>query len=175
VLSIEEINALPPAEFVAALGGIFEHSPWVATGSLAARPFAGVEALHGAMVATVKRANRDDQVQLLRAHPELAGRAARAGTLTRDSTSEQGRLGFDALMRTDLERVARVNRAYREKFGFPCIVALRLHASRDTVIAEMERRLANDGDAELANGLDQVFHIARGRLDKLLDAQPRTG
>jgi chitin deacetylase len=120
------------------------------------------------MLDAVRTAPAEKQLALIRAHPELAGREAVAGTLTADSTSEQGRLGFTALTRAELDRVARANRAYREKFGFPCIVALRLHGTRDTVIAEMERRVDNDRVAEIAAALEQVGYIARGRLDKLV-------
>jgi chitin deacetylase len=127
-----------------------------------------VDALHAAMVAAVRAAGPEAQLALVRAHPELAGREAADGTLTADSTSEQGRLGFTALTRAELERVARANAAYREKFGFPCIVALRLHATRESVIAEMERRAANDRAAELAAALEQIGQITRGRLDKIV-------
>jgi OHCU decarboxylase len=162
------LNAMPQAEFRAALGEVFEHSPWVAERAWWRRPFASVDALHAAMVAAVRAAGPEEQLALVRAHPELAGREAADGTLTADSTSEQGRLGFTALTRAELERVARANAAYREKFGFPCIVALRLHATRESVIAEMERRAGNDRAAELAAALDQIRHITRGRLDKLV-------
>jgi len=118
----------------------------------------------------VRAAGPDEQLGLIRAHPELAGREAAAGTLTADSTSEQGRLGFTALSRAEIERVARANRAYRERFGFPCIVALRLHATRESVIAEMERRAGSDRTAEIAAALEQIGHITRGRLDKLVTA-----
>jgi 2-oxo-4-hydroxy-4-carboxy-5-ureidoimidazoline decarboxylase len=165
---LDRLNAMPQAEFRAALGEVFEHSPWVAERAWPRRPFASVDALHAAMVAAVRAAGPKEQLALIRAHPELAGREAADGTLTADSTSEQGRLGFTALTRAELERVARANAAYRDKFGFPCIVALRLHATRESVIAEMERRAGNDRAAELAAALDQIGHIARGRLDKLV-------
>jgi OHCU decarboxylase len=165
---LDRLNAMPQAEFRAALGEVFEHSPWVAERAWPRRPFAAVDALHAAMVAAVRAAGPKEQLALIRAHPELAGREAADGTLTADSTSEQGRLGFTALTRAELERVARANAAYRDKFGFPCIVALRLHATRESVIAEMERRAGNDRAAELAAALDQIGHIARGRLDKLV-------
>lgn len=166
--ALARLNAMPQDEFRAALGEVFEHSPWVAERAWSRRPFASVDALHAAMLAAVRAASSDEQLALIRAHPELAGREATQGTLTADSTSEQGRLGFTALSRAELERVARANRAYREKFGFPCIVALRLHASRETVIAEMERRADNDRAAEIAAALEQIGHIARGRLEKLV-------
>jgi OHCU decarboxylase len=162
------LNRLDRAAFVRVLGEVFEHSPWVAERAWASHPFASVDALHAAMAAAVREAGPDAQLALVRAHPELAGREAADGTLTADSTSEQGRLGFTALTRDELERVARANAAYREKFGFPCIVALRLHATRESVIAEMERRAGNDRAAELAAALEQIGHITRGRLDKIV-------
>jgi chitin deacetylase len=114
----------------------------------------------------VQRMSRDEKLALIRAHPELAGREAAAGSLTQDSTGEQGRLGFTALTRAELDRVSDINRRYREKFGFPAIVALARHATRDTVLAEMERRIANDADTEIANALAQIGHITRARLGK---------
>jgi 2-oxo-4-hydroxy-4-carboxy-5-ureidoimidazoline decarboxylase len=167
-LALAGLNAMTQHEFRAALGEVFEHSPWVAERAWARRPFASVEALHAAMLAVVQNAGLDEQLALIRAHPELAGREAAEGTLTADSTSEQGRLGFTALSRAEIERVARANRAYREKFGFPCIVALRVHATRETVMAEMERRARNDRATEIAAALEQIGHITRGRLDKLV-------
>jgi chitin deacetylase len=109
-------------------------------------------------------ASRDEKLQLARAHPELAGGEA----LTVASTREQVRLGFNALSRQELEEMNRLNRSYREKFGFPCIVALRLHADRQSVMAEMRRRLENDAAAELDNALEQIGHITRGRLERIV-------
>lgn len=167
-LAIDAVNAMSPAEFVAAFGGVFEHSPWVAERAARGRPFASLAALHAAMVDAVERATRDEQLALLNAHPELAGREAQAGTLTHDSTTEQGRLGFTALTPGELERVSRANRAYRERFGFPLIVALALHATRASALAEMERRAAGaDREAEIATALGQVAAITRIRLAKL--------
>jgi 2-oxo-4-hydroxy-4-carboxy-5-ureidoimidazoline decarboxylase len=162
-----EANGLDREAFVARFGGVFEHSPWVAERAWLRRPFASVDALHGAMMAAVHEAAREEQLALVRAHPELAGREATEGALTADSSSEQGRLGFTRLSRDEVEKVARLNRAYREKFGFPCIVALRLHASRGSVMQEMERRVGNDAGTELKNALEQIGHIARGRLERL--------
>jgi chitin deacetylase len=154
--------------FVSLLGGVFEHSPWVAERAWDGSPFPSVEALHREMMAVVRKAGAAERLALVRAHPELAGREAVAGSLTVDSSGEQGRLGFTSLNQEEFQRMARVNKAYREKFGFPCIVALRLHATRASVIAEMERRLGNNADTELAGALEQIGHITRGRLDKLL-------
>lgn len=156
--------------FVARYGGVFEHSPWVAEAAWERGPFASLDDLHRAMMAVVREASRQRQLALVRAHPELAGREAGAGTLTADSSSEQARLGFTALSREELRKVADLNRAYREKFGFPCIVALRLHATRESVMAEMARRLGNETDAELEEALEQIGDITRGRLAKVFAA-----
>lgn len=145
-------------------GAVFEHSPWVAEGAWTGQPFSSVDQLHDRMMSVVRAAPRERQLQLARAHPELAGGEA----LTVDSTSEQARLGFNRLSKEQLAVMSSLNRRYREKFGFPCIVALRLHANRASVMREMERRLGNNGDSELASALEQIGHIARGRLDKLL-------
>ena len=167
-MRLEEVNALGESEFVARLGGVFEHSPWVAQRAWSARPFASLDALHKSMMQMVTTAGRDEQLALLRAHPELAGREASEGTLTADSGSEQARLGFTRLDRDQFRKMAELNRSYREKFGFPCIVALRLHESRDSVMFEMARRLAGEPEAELKTALDQIGHIARGRLEKIV-------
>lgn len=146
---------------------VFEHSPWVAERAWKRGPFASADALHAAMMAVVREATPEEQLALIRAHPELAGAEAKEGTLTRASSSEQGRLGFDAVTRKDLYRMTDLNRRYREKFGFPCIVALSLHQNRDSVMDEMQRRLDSSPESELKAALKQIGHIARGRLDKL--------
>ena len=161
-MALEEVNALGREEFVARLGGVFERSPWIAERAWHKRPFRSIDELHRAMLEAV--ASREEKLELARAHPELAGSEA----LTLASTSEQARLGFNALSRTELEEMNRLNRSYRDKFGFPCIVALRLHAERQSVVAEMKRRLENDAGTELANALEQIGHISRGRLEKIL-------
>lgn len=168
-MTLAEINQLDRARFLGLLGGIFEHSPWVAEQAWRKRPFASLDGLHEAMTGAVANASREEKLALVRAHPELAGREAGEGSLTADSSSEQGRLGFTRLSREELQDMRMLNRRYREKFGFPCIVALRLHADRSSVMAEMERRLANDGETELRNALEQIHHITRGRLEKLLN------
>jgi 2-oxo-4-hydroxy-4-carboxy-5-ureidoimidazoline decarboxylase len=165
--TLAQVNAMSGAEFLGALGGVFEHSPWIAERAFAARPFASVDALHGAMTDAVKRASRDEQIALLRAHPELAGKEAQAGTMTGDSTAEQGGAGLNALARAEMARISDLNRRYREKFGFPFIIAVRQH-TKDGIFREFERRLAQDREAELATCLGQVFVITRLRLDGLV-------
>jgi len=168
-IRITEINAMRPAEFVAALGGVFEHSPWIAERALAKRPFTDTAALHEAMVEVVRGASRDEQLGLLRAHPELAGREAQAGVLTADSTAEQRSAGLNALTREEMDRVGKLNRAYQSRFGFPFIIAVRRH-SKDEILAEFERRLGNDAETETLECLEQVYAIARLRLDALVAA-----
>jgi 2-oxo-4-hydroxy-4-carboxy-5-ureidoimidazoline decarboxylase len=166
-LTISEVNRMSAAEFVRALGGVFEHSPWIAERAFAARPFAGIEALHAAMSDAVRGAGRDAQAALLRAHPELAGKEAQAGELTRDSKAEQAAAGLTALTREELGRLSELNRRYRAKFGFPFIIAVRRH-TKDGILREFERRLGLGAETELANGLEQVFLITRLRLDGLI-------
>jgi 2-oxo-4-hydroxy-4-carboxy-5-ureidoimidazoline decarboxylase len=121
-VALEEVNALGKRQFVARLGGVFEHSPWIAERAWHRRPFRSLEDLHRAMLEAV--ASKEEKLALARAHPELAA----SEHLTVDSTSEQGRLGFNRLTQAEREDMNRLNRSYRQKFGFPCIVALRLHA-----------------------------------------------
>jgi len=166
-------SRMPHALFMECFGDLFEHTPQIAerahrAGLTAAND--SVDGLHAALVRQMQAMSRDEKLALIKAHPELAGREASAGTLTAASTGEQGRLGFNALTRAELDRVSDINRRYRAKFGFPVIVALARHASRDTVIAEMERRIGNDADTEIANALEQIGHIARGRLARKLGA-----
>jgi OHCU decarboxylase len=149
--------------WLARFGAVFEHSPWVAEAAWREQPYANADELHRAMMQAVEDASPEKKLALVRAHPELAG----GENLTVDSSSEQGRLGFNRLSRDELERMNGLNRRYREKFGFPCIVALRLHANRESVMREMERRLGNNAATELANALEQIGHISRGRLEKL--------
>ena len=162
-------SRMPRALFVERFGDIFEHTPQIAerahrAGLVAEHDTA--DGLHGALLRAARSMRRDEKLELIKAHPELAGREAAAGTLTYDSTSEQGRLGFTALTRAELDRVSSINRRYRGKFGFPVIVALALHKSRDTVISEMENRISNDVETEIDNALEQIGHITRGRVAK---------
>jgi OHCU decarboxylase len=161
---LDKLNEGPREEFIAALADVFEHSPWVAERVCEQRPFRDVNALHAAMMSAVDGAGSNEKLAFLCAHPELAGREAAVGELTQDSTNEQARLGFTALSRADLERVSDINRRYREKHGFPAIVALALHANRETVIAEMQHRIANDTETEITNALEQIHHITLARI-----------
>jgi len=164
-------SRLPRALFMELFGDVFEHTPLIAErtqrGGLTAEQDTA-DGLHAAFMRVVHALSDDEKLALIKAHPELAGREAVAGALTQDSTGEQGRLGFTALSPEEFERVGNINRRYREKFGFPCIVALALHAGRDTVIAEMERRVSGSRETEIATALEQIGHVTRGRLRKKL-------
>lgn len=164
-MALEEVNALGKQEFVARLGGVFEHSPWIAERAWHERPFSSLEGLHTAMTEILLNETLEKKLAVVRAHPELAG----AQALSAASSGEQARLGFNALSRSELDEMNRLNRSYRDKFGFPCIVALKLHAHRASVITEMRRRLANDARTELASALEQIGHITRERLETIVD------
>ena len=169
-VTLAELNRLGAAAFAGELGAVFEHSPWVASRAYDRRPFGSIDELHQAMMAAVRAASAEEQLALVRAHPELAGAEAKEGTLTAHSSTEQARLGLTALSKDEFRRIGQLNRSYREKFGFPCIIALRLHATRESVFGEMERRLANDAQTELRAALEQIGHITRGRLDRMFGA-----
>jgi 2-oxo-4-hydroxy-4-carboxy-5-ureidoimidazoline decarboxylase len=168
-MKLEELNSLDETDFVNLLGGLFEHSPWVARQVWPKRPFASRRELHTHMVQVVRQAAREKQLALLRAHPELAGKEAQAGTLTALSTQEQASVGLNALSRDEIAQIAQCNREYLARFGFPFIVTVRNH-TREGIFRELERRLANDPKSEFAMALEQVYAIAQIRLEALLDA-----
>jgi 2-oxo-4-hydroxy-4-carboxy-5-ureidoimidazoline decarboxylase len=168
--TLSAINALDEDAFVRLLGSVFEHSPWVARRAFAGRPFASRAALHAAMVAVVKHASPEEQLALLNAHPQLAGEETRAGRLSASSRAEQSSAGLDALAPAQHDRVAQLNRDYRTKFGFPFIIAVRDH-DRHGILAQLERRLREDRETEIANGLGQVYRIAAIRLESMVDTR----
>ncbi len=168
-VKLQRLNAVSHSEFVAALEGVCEHSPWVAERVSAQRPFASIRDLHMAMCTCVRSASLELKLALIRAHPELAGKESRSGLLTPASTTEQGRLGLDKLNPDEFSRLAALNRNYRHLFEFPCIIALGLHRTRETVYAEFEQRLGNNCTTEVGIALVQIEHIMRGRLVRQFD------
>jgi len=167
-LTVEAVNALTRDEFIQRFGGVYEHSPWIATSVEPQRPFASRDALEQAMQQVVANAGRQRQVELLKAHPEFAGKAARAGTLTTESTQEQGRLSLNSLRGEQLDRMLRFNAHFMQKFGFPGIVCVRLHTRVEQIFAELDRRSQNTFDDEVQEALQQVFRIVKFRLDDLI-------
>jgi len=165
-MKLNAVNRMDPASFVTAFGGVFENSPWVAQAACNARPFDSVAALHAAMVRVVNNAAPAQQLALLRAHPELAGREARAGEMTDASEVEQASAGLDRLTAAEMARIGDLNRAYGTKFGHPFIIAVRNH-TKQGIFAAFERRLANDAATERGAALNEVFTITRLRLDAM--------
>ncbi|UEM05979.1 allantoate amidohydrolase [Skermanella rosea] len=163
-------------DFVTRFGGVFEHSPWVAETALAADPaiaFADIPALHAGMCAAVRAAGRDRQLALLRAHPDLAGKLAVAGGLTADSASEQAGAGLDRCTPEEFERLQVLNDSYKEKFGFPFIIAVR-GLTRADILEAFEHRIDNTPEQEFETALAQVERIALLRLHQLGPALGRT-
>ena len=148
-------------------GGVFEESPWIAREAWESRPFSGAEVLHAAMVRVVEAAPPDARLELIRAHPDLAGKAAVAGELTPESEREQAAAGLDRLTPEQYERITRLTAAYRERFGFPFVVCAREHTA-DSIIATAARRLESDPDDEEQTALNEIAKIARLRLADLV-------
>jgi 2-oxo-4-hydroxy-4-carboxy-5-ureidoimidazoline decarboxylase len=163
------VNAMDRAAFVQKFGGIFENSPWVAEKAWDRRPFASLDDMHAAMVAVAKNAPAAMQLALLQAHPDLAGKEAQAGTMTASSVAEQASAGLNALSQAEMTELSGLNAAYKTKFGFPFIIAVRMH-TKEGIFFEFKRRLQNETQAEFANDLQNVYIITRLRLNKLLDA-----
>lgn len=166
-MDLAQLNALPRADFVAALAGIFEHSPWVAERVLARRPFASLQDLHAAMCAAVQADGPAAQLALIRAHPQLAGKAAIAGELTESSRGEQQGAGLDRCTPEEFAEITRLNDAYFERFGFPFILAVKGH-TRQSILAAMRERVQNAPEAEFAEALRQIERIAAFRLEAMM-------
>ena len=169
-MKLTELNRIDRAAFVTVLGGVFEHSPWVAERSFDDRPFAGIGALHAAMVGAMTRAPGSEQLALLQAHPELAGRDASRGAMTSDSTREQGSAGLDQCSPSELARITDLNHRYQAKFGFPFILAVK-GRDRHAILGEFARRVEQDRTMEFAEAMRQVAQIARFRLEALIECQ----
>ncbi len=161
--TLDALNRMPDGDFIAAIGDTFEVASWVAESAAARRPFPTVAALHGAMVGMVRAAPRERQLEFLRGHPDLAGKAARAGSITDDSKHEQASVGLDSLSEVEFARFHHLNDAYKAKFGFPFIVCVRRH-TRDSILAQFERRLGHDAATEFAAAMQEVFCITRLRI-----------
>ncbi len=163
-IDLDTLNTLGADAFASVLGGIFEHSPWIARAAHAGRPFASVAALHATMVSVVTNSGVERQRALLLAHPQLA----RPGPLTDASLSEQGGMGLDRLAADEAAAFDKLNAAYYEKFGFPFIIAVRGQRDRAAILAALSHRLRNAPEVELAAALVEVATIARFRLDDLI-------
>ncbi len=164
---MKAINELDQAAFVERFGSLFEHSPWVAEAAYRDRPFAGREELYEALVAAMYAAPMERKLALIRAHPDLAGKAAIEGTLTDSSTREQSSAGLDRLTPDEYEAFTSTNSAYRDRFGFPFVVCAREH-TKESILRVASERLANTEDEEIRVALEEIAKIARLRLEDAL-------
>lgn len=168
---MREVNELDEDEFVERFGSLFEHSPWVAAGAWRGRPFDGLHGLHDAFVKAVSEAPYERRLALIRAHPDLAGKAAISGDLTPDSTKEQASAGLDDLTPEQYEAFTRTNREYRERFGFPLVIAVRGH-TKETILAEAAARLKRSRPDEVETALAEIAKIALLRLRDRVEPGP---
>lgn len=166
-LDLAAINAMDRDAFVGALGPAFENAPWVAAGAWLARPFASATDLHLAMLDVVRQASEDQKLAFFRGHPELAGREAQAGTMTSESVGEQKSAGLNSLTSAERDEMQRLNRAYREKHGFPFIIAVRAN-TKQQIFEAMRTRLAENTEVERRAALEQIGLITRGRIEALV-------
>ena len=164
LLTVGAVNAFDAPAFTARFGDVAEASPWIAEAAFEARPFANRVALVAAFAAVVRAASREAQLALLRAHPDLAGRAAVAGDIAEESRREQAGAGLDRLTAGELARFHDLNARYRERFGFPFIHAVK-GATKDAVLSAFEARIDNDADTERAAALANVERIFRFRIE----------
>jgi 2-oxo-4-hydroxy-4-carboxy-5-ureidoimidazoline decarboxylase len=171
-VSLDTLNAADHKAFTAAIGEVMELAPWVADEAYAKRPFASLAALYQAMTDAVKNAGDERQRALIDGHPDLAGKAAREGKLTADSTAEQAGAGLDRLSEEEFTTFHRLNDAYRTKFGMPFIVCVRRHG-KDSILRAFARRLENDAATEQKTALAEIFRIAALRLDQRVTAPDR--
>ncbi|MFM2208813.1 MAG: hypothetical protein RIQ96_456 [Pseudomonadota bacterium] len=178
-LTIDQLNAASPAQGVQLLDGIYEHSPWIAEAALAQRPFRSLTHLKQAMAQVVREAAEDKQLALIRAHPELAGKAMVSKTLTAESTNEQGKAGLTDCTPEEFARIQSLNADYNAKFGFPFILAVRgprgTGLNRHQIIDTFARRLHNPPDYERAEALRNIHRIAEIRLKDKFGVTPERG
>ena len=178
-IDLDQLNRSEPAQFVQALSGIYEHSPWIPQRTASQRPFTTLTALKQALQATVAHASRDEQLGLIRAHPELAGKAAIAGKLTRESTGEQAKAGLNLCSPGEYATLQQLNADYNTKFGFPFILAVKgpdgKGLGRGAIIATFARRLKNRSEDEIAECLRQIGRIAELRLNEVFGHVPELG
>lgn len=173
-MTIDQVNGLDAEGFVHRFGALYEHSPWVARTAWRERPFADLDELHRAFLKAVHDAPPEQRLALIRAHPDLAGKAAVAGELTPESAREQASAGLDRLSPGEFEEFTQTNRAYREKFDFPMIVAVREH-TKETILAEARARLEHSRAGEMEVALAEIGKIAYLRLQDLVEPAGAAG
>lgn len=162
-LTLRDVNNLNCREFVAVFGSLFERSPWVAEQAWSSRPFQRPDELQQALNAALQRAPLEQKLALIRAHPEIGRGTAAQGSLTPESKSEQSRAGLDQLPGLERDTMLRLNRTYREKFGFPFVICVREH-SREGILANASSRLEHTREEEIQTALAEIAKIAHLRL-----------
>lgn len=162
-LRIEQINAFDQHTFVQHLGFLFEKTPWIAAEAWRARPFGSTADLHRALCAVLEAASQEQKIALIRAHPDLAGKAAIAGALTAESMREQASAGLDRLSSAEFATFTRLNDAYRTKFGFPFVICVREH-TKASILAAFVQRLEHERPAEVDTAVGEIVKIAQLRL-----------
>lgn len=162
-ITLDEVNDLSREEFAAKFGSLYEHSPWVAEGASEKRPFESLAGMHGAFKQALRGAPSERWISLIKAHPDLAGKAALAGDLTPESTQEQASVGLDQLSQKEYETFTKLNEAYKEKFGIPMIFAVREHTKK-TILEGAETRLESSPEQEIDRALEEINKIAGYRL-----------
>jgi len=168
-LSLDEVNALNEDDFVAHFGPLYEHAPWIARATWPERPFASRAEFLAKLTATLRRAGPEKQVNLIQAHPDLAGRLARQGKLTTDSTAEQASAGLNRLTSEEIRQFEDYNQKYRSKFGFPFVICARLNDKRAILLA-FHKRLQLSREEEIETALEEIEKIAALRLTPLMRA-----
>ena len=178
-LTLEQLHTVSPDEATALLDGLYEHSPWIASAAMAARPFRSLAELKAALVQVVQNASREAQLGLVRAHPELAGKAMVSNTLTAESTNEQQKAGLTQCTPEELAHIQQLNASYGAKFGFPFVMAVRgprnTGLAKQDIISTFERRVHNHPDFELQEALRNIHRIAEIRLNDKFAVQPTLG
>jgi 2-oxo-4-hydroxy-4-carboxy-5-ureidoimidazoline decarboxylase len=165
-MTLSQLNSLSRDEFIRIVGPVFEHSPWIAEATWAKRPFASVEVLHVALCETVLGAGEEKQLALIRAHPDLVGKLALAGQLTKESTGEQASAGLGNLTPEEVALFQQNNAAYKAKFGFPFVICARLN-KKEAILNGFKVRLQNSREQEIQAALTEIFKIAELRLRDL--------
>jgi 2-oxo-4-hydroxy-4-carboxy-5-ureidoimidazoline decarboxylase len=166
-VSLNELNRSACDAFVRIVGPVFEHSPWIAGITFDQKPFADFATLHRALCDTVKNSGEEKQLALIRAHPDLVGRLALSGKLTRESTGEQASAGLDRLSPEEVVLFQKNNADYKNKFGFPFIICARLN-KKEAILRGFEARLKNSREQEISTALEEIFKIADLRLRDLI-------
>ena len=166
-MQMDTLNQLDESEFVKTAGGLVENAKWVVQLAASKRPFASIDEMCAAIEEVIRSISEEALTDLLNGHPELSGMEAQEGTMTDESTNEQGRLGLLSLEKEQFSKLTSLNQAYSQRFGFPFIIALRLQPDLDAVFAEFGRRLCNSREIEIENAIIEIMQVVRGRASNL--------